>query len=371
MGIFTYDEFEKKARESGIYDQFSQADLKLSQKYPEFGMSMLRYKLDYKNAETSDARALIHSEAEALRQRYGYYSGGADGSGYYDGGSALNSERGRLLGKLLDREPFSFDPNDSEAYASYRKQYLREGERAASNALAGAAALTGGMPSTAAVTAASQAGDYYASKLADRLPEIMNDEYARYSGGYNLDLNALKTVSGLEESEYDRETFADSLEAEWSAERRKTAREEVNMMLEMNQMPDAELLAAAGYTQGLGEGIGNYYASLLEGAGSFGGGGGAGAVYAPDIPAEEEAPRPGPDAAQPAQEPEPPGVWDRIDAASVAALGYGPISYDMLRRLVEMGKAEVVSRNGKLYVKRAQPDTDVSGPPPLPALPGA
>jgi len=198
-GLYSFGDFQQKARASGFYDQFSEADLILAEKYPEFGMGMLQYKTDFGNAATDEAKALIHSEAEGLRQRFGSYSGGADGSDYYATGSALGSQRDSALGGLLDRDPFSFDPTTSEEWGAYKKQYLREGDRATSNALAQASALTGGMPSTAAVTAASQAGDYYAAQLTDKLPEIYENEYGRYLDEYNMDLGAVNLLNGMEQ----------------------------------------------------------------------------------------------------------------------------------------------------------------------------
>lgn len=45
---YTYDDFQKAMQSSGLGGQFSDADLKLAQKNPDAGMSILKYKQDYK-----------------------------------------------------------------------------------------------------------------------------------------------------------------------------------------------------------------------------------------------------------------------------------------------------------------------------------
>ena len=41
---YTYDDFVNAANQSGLMGQFSQDDLNLAQKYPEFGLSVLSLK---------------------------------------------------------------------------------------------------------------------------------------------------------------------------------------------------------------------------------------------------------------------------------------------------------------------------------------
>ena len=44
---YTYDDFQKAVQSSGLGGQFSDADMKLAQKNPDAGMSILKYKQDY------------------------------------------------------------------------------------------------------------------------------------------------------------------------------------------------------------------------------------------------------------------------------------------------------------------------------------
>lgn len=108
-----------------------------------------------------------------------------------------------LAEQLLSRNPFSYDPATDPLYSSYRKQYTREGQRASADALAQASAMTGGMPSTAAVAAATQAGDYYAAKMADVIPELYQLAYSMYQNEGDQMRQNLSTLRALEQDNVD------------------------------------------------------------------------------------------------------------------------------------------------------------------------
>ena len=227
---YTYDDFVNAANKSGLMGQFSQDDLNLAQKYPEFGLSVLSLKKDYNNATTAEQRLLANQAANELRKSYGNYSGGADG-GSFRLESKLNRRSDDLLGQIgsfgsfsygeaptyenayakqqkdlldsiLDREDFSWSKETDPQWSSYKKSYLREGDRATANALAQASAATGGRPSSYAVNAATQAGDYYATKLNDMIPTLYQQAYERYLDEYNMKLNDLSAVNQQEQLDY-------------------------------------------------------------------------------------------------------------------------------------------------------------------------
>lgn len=108
-----------------------------------------------------------------------------------------------LAEQLLSRDPFSYDPATDPLYSSYKKQYTREGQRASADALAQAASMTGGMPSTAAVAAATQAGDYYAAKMADIIPELYQLAYSMYQDEGDQMRQNLSALRGLEQDNVD------------------------------------------------------------------------------------------------------------------------------------------------------------------------
>lgn len=127
------------------------------------------------------------------------------------------------------RGPFEYDYRTDPAYQAYAKEYAREGRRASEDTLGQFAAMTGGVPSTAAMTAAQQAGNYYAAQTADKIPELYklaydmylsegdqlqqrlnnlrsvdNDAYNRYMDSYNRLLSGLNAVQGQDAVLYGR-----------------------------------------------------------------------------------------------------------------------------------------------------------------------
>lgn len=227
---YTYDDFVKAANQSGLMGQFSQDDLNLAQKYPEFGLSVLSLKKDYNNATTAEQRLLANQAANELRKSYGNYSGGADGGSFrlesklnrrsddlldqlgsfgsfsYDEAPTYENtfaqQQKDLLDRILNREDFSWSKETDPQWSSYKKSYLREGDRATANALARASAASGGRPSSHAVNAATQAGDYYATKLNDVIPTLYQQAYERYLDEYNMKLKDLNTVNQQEQLDY-------------------------------------------------------------------------------------------------------------------------------------------------------------------------
>lgn len=100
-----------------------------------------------------------------------------------------------MLTQITNRQPFSYDYESDPVWQAYKKQYTREGRRASEDTMAQAAAMTGGIPSSYAVTAGAQAGNYYASQLSDKLPELYQMAYNRYLQEYQDKLNALNAVN--------------------------------------------------------------------------------------------------------------------------------------------------------------------------------
>ena len=237
---YTYDDFMAKAKSSGLLNSMSDADMKLAQNNPDAGMSILQYRLDYQNAATDEAKALAHAGAENVRKQYGGYSGGDSGSSFYlqndspsdygqkrtpayenpygnelkdalgavthrqDYQSSYRDQMQNLLAAVTDTGSFSYDAASDPNYQAYAKQYRREGERAVADTLGNAAALTGGIPSSYAVTAANQAGDYYATQLSDKLPELNGAAYDRYVKEKALAQNAYETLSAADNTDYQR-----------------------------------------------------------------------------------------------------------------------------------------------------------------------
>lgn len=247
MATYTYDDVKRKIAENNLY--MSDADMKLAERDPDAGMTIVNYKLDYNNATTDEMRALANKGAEQTRNERGGYKGGTDGSQYYltspspssfDSGktpsfsSGYTSDvrssydalknygdftydkpaptfddkyagtRDDLINQIANPKEFSYDKNNDESYKAYAKQYRREGERATADALAKASGQSGGIASSYAMSAAAQAGNYYASQLADKIPELYQNAYQRYLNDYTMKREALNSVQSETAAEHDR-----------------------------------------------------------------------------------------------------------------------------------------------------------------------
>lgn len=168
---YTYDDFLKAYNQSGI--GFSDADMQLAQKNPNAGMGLIDAKVRWNQAKTAAERAKYNQQAESIRSLYGGYLGGDDGFGY----TPVDSPNDYTA---PEKPTFSYNLESDPVWQAYKKQYTREGQRATQDALGITAASTGGIPSSYATAAATQAGDYYAAQMTDKVPELYQQAYNRH-----------------------------------------------------------------------------------------------------------------------------------------------------------------------------------------------
>lgn len=135
-------------------------------------------------------------------------TGGSGGSGNVGtaGGFQYQHEDAyqRLLRQAAGQSAFRYNPSSDPVMQAYTRAYRREGERATADALAKAAAATGGIPSSYAVGAAQQAGAYYASQMADKFPELEQQAYNRYLNERAASLQRLNALSADREDAYSK-----------------------------------------------------------------------------------------------------------------------------------------------------------------------
>lgn len=148
-------------------------------------------------AQTGSAASAATARVSPVQETFHYSTAPEWKSAYAD-------EIAALTDSYVRREPFQYDPDADPAWSAYRKMYAREGQRAAANTLGEYAAMTGGMPGTAAMSAAQQAGDYYASQAADKLPALAQLAYEMYLSEGERQLGAINALRGLESDEYSR-----------------------------------------------------------------------------------------------------------------------------------------------------------------------
>ena len=195
-------------------NKIGNADMALGRNNPGALETILKERQNWANATTQEEKTAAHNRAENIRKAYGSYSGGGDGmKGQYSptyvkpNKAAENSnvdalfnkfneayknpaptwtpryeaEIQGLLSDISNRKGFSYDMNEDKMYQQYRDQYIREGQRAMKDTAAQTAALTGGYGSTYGAIAAQQGYDNYLAGLNDRVPQLEQMAYGRYT----------------------------------------------------------------------------------------------------------------------------------------------------------------------------------------------
>lgn len=121
---------------------------------------------------------------------------------YNDWNNRFGSKIEKAIDSILN-ETWEYNIEDDPAYQAYAKMYKREGERAFSDAYGNAIASTGGYENSNALTLANQGLDYYMSKLSDKIPELMDANFERYSKGREQRLQAIGELMELGSEAYD------------------------------------------------------------------------------------------------------------------------------------------------------------------------
>jgi len=157
---------------------------------------------------------------------------------------------------------YSYDMESDPTYSSLKKTYLREADRASQQTVGNYAQMTGGLPSTAALSAASQAGDYYREKLADRIPALEENAYGRYQNelmaqgraneaAYNRLLDQIKWEQG-ERAYADSKSAADYDRA-WNEKKYADTRGDVDYDRAWNEKKYADTRGDVDYDREFGE----------------------------------------------------------------------------------------------------------------------
>jgi len=196
----TFDEWLKS--NPGYY--VSPEDLSLATNNENFADTLMKAKTQYySGGDKVSANSLL----ENARAMYGNYTAGASGNSFTPTktyASQYGDKIDALINSITDREEFSYDYEDDPAYQSLLQTAQREGSRAAEDTMGSYAGMTGGLPSTAAVSAAQQQQNYQLSKVQDAIPALYEAAYGRYQNELNNDINTLSAVQGVDNTGYSR-----------------------------------------------------------------------------------------------------------------------------------------------------------------------
>ena len=124
-----------------------------------------------------------------------------------------------ILEGILNNKDFTYTGQDlmnDDLYKMYRDQYTHNAKLASENAMAGAAALTGGYGSTYSQAAGQQAYDNTMAQLNDMALEFADRAYDRYKWNQQDRYNQLGAVTGLDNTDYNR--YRDTV-SDWQTDR--------------------------------------------------------------------------------------------------------------------------------------------------------
>jgi peptidoglycan hydrolase-like protein with peptidoglycan-binding domain len=144
----------------------------------------------YKPSDTvAQAEALLQQQ---MAQKPGQYQ------------SAWQTQLNDVLGKILNREKFSYDLNGDALYQQYKDQYTTQGKMAMMDTMGQAAALTGGYGNSYAQSVGQQAYQGYLQQLNDKIPELYQLALNQYNAEGDDMYNQASLMAQMEDQDYGR-----------------------------------------------------------------------------------------------------------------------------------------------------------------------
>lgn len=190
----------------------------------------------------------------------------------------------QMLDLILNRKPFQYNAQTDPAAQAARKTAARNARAVTRDTLGQHAAMTGGVPSTAAVSAAAQAGNNAMQQGVDKVAELEQLAFQNYqTEGQNM-YNAYAAMQGAEGDAWSRQMQEQQLQYQKEQDAQARADAEYQKKLALAQLAAAygdysglkalgintSNSSAGGYSSGGG---GSYRGSGGSGGGSGSGGG--------------------------------------------------------------------------------------------------
>lgn len=169
-----------------------------------------------------------------------------------------DDEINSLLGKLLDREKFSYDASTDPLYQQYKTLYTQQGKTAMQDTMGQAAALTGGYGSSYSQAVGQQQYDAYLQKLNGVVPELYQLAYSRYQDEGDELKDQYNMYMAKDAQDYGR---AQINYAQLQSQMNSAA-DQVKAILEVGGSPSADLVLRSGLSDEYVQTLKNYYAQL-------------------------------------------------------------------------------------------------------------
>lgn len=204
---------------------------------------------------STDVESYKQQLSQALSKKPGAYN------------SPYQKQLDDLYQQITGRKPFSYDAEGDALYQQYKQQYQDLGKQAMQDTMGQAAALTGGYGSSYGQAVGQQQYDAYLRQLTDKIPELAQNAYNRYTQEGQDVLNQYGLLSDRENDAYGkyRDTVGDwgddvsrayqmysgEREMDYNAaqDARKYDYETAMGMIGMGLMPDDQMLSNAGISR--------------------------------------------------------------------------------------------------------------------------
>lgn len=169
-----------------------------------------------------------------------------------------------LAKDLYNGKEFKYDANEDPEYEAAKKEYTAEADRTMRDVLAQGATRTGGIASTSAITAASEARDYTMSGLAQKKAQLRTEAYSRFQQENAAKLQILSVLDDLQDER--RNEYLSLLETMENMEKsdREELRSDIKSMLSMGILPSDDMMTEAGYSQEYADGIRKSYFDSMD-----------------------------------------------------------------------------------------------------------
>lgn len=152
-------------------------------------------------------KALLLAKNEGLAKQLDTLTGGKSTFDAASGRWALSGDNRNPVDRYLQQRELvangaygGYDASTDPAYSALKKSILRESDRSVEDTMGAYAGMTGGIPSTAAVTAAQETANYFRGQLADRQVELGEQDYNRWLNERNADMELMNLYASEAEA---------------------------------------------------------------------------------------------------------------------------------------------------------------------------
>lgn len=160
----------------------------------------------YGNANDA-TKALLLAKNEGLAKQLDTLTGGKSTYDATSGRWALSGDNRDVVDKYIQQRDLvangaygGYDASTDPAYSALKKSILRESDRSVEDTMGAYAGMTGGIPSTAAVTAAQETANYFRGQLADQQVALGEQDYNRWLNERNADMELMNLYASEAEA---------------------------------------------------------------------------------------------------------------------------------------------------------------------------